>query len=112
MIFRKFASMALAGLLMSLAAHASEIPRTASPEGATVYIVSPAHGETVDSTFTVIFGLDGMGVAPAGIDKANTGHHHLLIDGDGLPPGKPAHGYAGDAFRWRSNAGHDYARTG
>ena len=21
-----------------------------------------------------------MGVAPAGIDKANTGHHHLLID--------------------------------
>jgi hypothetical protein len=26
-----------------------------------------------------------MGVAPAGTDKANTGHHHLIIDAD-LPP--------------------------
>jgi hypothetical protein len=26
-----------------------------------------------------------MGVAPAGIEKANTGHHHLLID-TALPP--------------------------
>jgi len=30
-------------------------------------------------------GLSGAGVAPAGIEKANTGHHHLLIDVD-LPP--------------------------
>lgn len=36
-------------------------------------------------TFTVRFGLMGMGVAPAGTDKANTGHHHLLIDGKELP---------------------------
>jgi hypothetical protein len=28
----------------------------------------------------VRFGLVGMGVAPAGVEKANTGHHHLLID--------------------------------
>ena len=26
-----------------------------------------------------------MGIAPAGINKPNTGHHHLLIDTD-LPP--------------------------
>jgi len=26
-----------------------------------------------------------MGVAPAGIEKENTGHHHLIIDSD-LPP--------------------------
>ena len=31
------------------------------------------------------FGLIGMGVAPAGVEKANTGHHHLLIDTP-LPP--------------------------
>jgi len=31
-------------------------------------------------TSTIRFGLSNMGVAPAGIDKANTGHHHLLID--------------------------------
>ena len=32
------------------------------------------------------FGLSGMGVAPAGIEKDKTGHHHLLIDVDTLPP--------------------------
>ena len=31
------------------------------------------------------FGLSGMGVAPAGIDKPKTGHHHLIIDSE-LPP--------------------------
>jgi len=31
---------------------------------------------------TIVFGLKGMGVAPAGIEKDNTGHHHLLINTD------------------------------
>ncbi len=54
---------------------------TASPAGAKVYIISPKAGETVTSPVTVVFGLSGMGVAPAGIkDVQNTGHHHLLID--------------------------------
>ena len=53
---------------------------TAAPAGAVVYIVSPAHGEVVGTRFKVVFGLSGMGVAPAGVDKDNTGHHHLLID--------------------------------
>ena len=53
---------------------------TPSPDGAQVYIISPADGETVSSPVTVKFGLKGMGVAPAGINKPNTGHHHLLID--------------------------------
>jgi hypothetical protein len=31
-----------------------------------------------------------MGVAPAGIEFAGTGHHHLLVDVEELPPaGKP-----------------------
>jgi hypothetical protein len=55
-----------------------------SVDGAYVYIVSPAHGEVVSSPFKVVFGLSGMGVAPAGVDQAKTGHHHLLID-TGLP---------------------------
>ncbi|HJN51404.1 MAG: DUF4399 domain-containing protein [Pseudomonadales bacterium] len=59
---------------------------TPSPEGAWVYIVSPADGDTVQSTFTIQFGLKGMGVSPAGIDVPNTGHHHLLIDASKLPP--------------------------
>jgi hypothetical protein len=44
------------------------------------YIVSPSHGEVVTTPIKVVFGLSGMGVAPAGFDKAKTGHHHLLID--------------------------------
>ncbi|MES9930580.1 MAG: DUF4399 domain-containing protein, partial [Candidatus Thiodiazotropha sp. 6PDIVS] len=58
---------------------------TASPDGAHLYIISPKDGETVSAPFTVQFGLKGMGVAPAGIDKAKTGHHHLLIDVVDLP---------------------------
>lgn len=66
------------------------LPRTASPAGAKLYIVSPADGATVKSPVTVVFGLSGMGVAPAGIQFENAGHHHLLIDTDlpadlGLP---------------------------
>ncbi len=37
------------------------------------------------TTFTVRFGLEKMGVAPAGVDKPNSGHHHLLLDAE-LPP--------------------------
>ena len=55
---------------------------TASPAGANVYIISPSNGEVVQNPVNVKFGLQGMGVAPAGVDKANTGHHHLLIDTD------------------------------
>ena len=53
---------------------------TTAPDDATVYIVSPEHGELVTSPVKVVFGLSGMGVAPAGVDRAKTGHHHLLID--------------------------------
>ena len=61
------------------------LPRTASPPGAMVYFISPQNGARVSSPFTVRFGLKGMGVAPAGVTNANTGHHHLIIDSD-LPP--------------------------
>lgn len=76
------AKTALAGLLLSaaLTAHAADIPRTPSPVGAEVYIISPKDGATVNGTFKVQFGLKGMGVAPAGVDMPETGHHHLLID--------------------------------
>ena len=58
---------------------------TASPPGASVYFVDIKDGQTVQTKFTVHFGLKGMGVAPAGSDKENSGHHHLLIDTE-LPP--------------------------
>ena len=67
-------------LLATLLAAGAACARTPSPEGAAVYIISPENGDTVTSPVTVRFGLRGMGVAPAGVEKSNTGHHHLLID--------------------------------
>jgi hypothetical protein len=59
-------------------------PSPSSP-GAAVYFVDIKDGQTLPTKFTVHFGLKGMGVAPAGSDKENSGHHHLLIDAE-LPP--------------------------
>jgi hypothetical protein len=63
----------------------SAIEKSSSPEKVMLYIISPQDGDTVSSPVKVIFGLNGMGVAPAGIKMKNTGHHHLLIDLAQLP---------------------------
>ena len=75
----------IAMLLLVMTVEAQQLGRSESPEGARVYIMSPADGAVVPTTFTVEFGLAGMGVAPAGVERANTGHHHLLVDGVELP---------------------------
>jgi hypothetical protein len=54
---------------------------TPSPSGAKAYIIEPKNGAEVTSPVKVLFGLSGMGIAPAGTQVDNTGHHHLLIDG-------------------------------
>ncbi len=56
----------------------------AAPD-AKVYFIEPMDGAVVGKTFSVKFGLSGMGVAPAGTDREHTGHHHILIDLDSLP---------------------------
>jgi len=61
------------------------VEKSSSPDKAMLYIISPQDGDTVTSPVKVIFGLNGMGVAPAGIKMKNTGHHHLLIDLAQLP---------------------------
>tara|TARA_B100000700_G_scaffold299066_2_gene365723 strand:+ start:2850 stop:3287 length:438 start_codon:yes stop_codon:yes gene_type:complete len=67
-------------------AQAQEMAQSEAPQDAQAYIISPQDGEVVSSTFKVKFGLSGMGVAPAGVDVKNTGHHHLLVDMESLPP--------------------------
>ena len=74
---------AVLGLITVAVAEQSLVSK--APEGAKVYFIEPADGAMVSSTFTVKFGLSGMGVAPAGVDKENTGHHHILINMDELP---------------------------
>lgn len=56
--------------------------RSTASADANLYFIAPADGDTVASPVRVVFGLSGMGVAPAGIAFENTGHHHLLIDTD------------------------------
>ena len=76
----------LASILLPLSLTAyGQAPKTPSPEGARVYIQSPPDGATVSGSFVVRFGLAGMGVAPAGVEHPNTGHHHLLINVGEIP---------------------------
>src|SRR6202171_4764587 len=51
-----------------------------SPPGAAVYFIGLKDGDTLPTKSTIHFGLRGMGVAPAGSDRANSGHHHLIVD--------------------------------
>jgi hypothetical protein len=67
-------------VLFAIASFSPAVAQTPSPEGAKVYFINLKDGAEVNSPFLVQFGLSGMGVAPAGVEKPNTGHHHLLID--------------------------------
>jgi len=58
---------------------------TPSAPGAEVYFIDLKDGTTVPAKLKIYFGLRNMGVAPAGSDRENSGHHHLLIDTE-LPP--------------------------
>ena len=81
---RRVSRLVLAGAMLAPLLAAAEpavmdiaIP---APAEAKLEIISPANGAKVTSPVTVQFGLAGMGVAPAGIEAKNTGHHHLIID--------------------------------
>ena len=63
--------------------HAIEL--SPSVDNASVYFISPSDEESISGKVTVRFGLENFGVAPAGTQILNTGHHHLIIDAD-LPP--------------------------
>jgi hypothetical protein len=61
-----------------------------TPKDALIYIIYPEDGDTVKGAFWCRFGLRNMGVAPAGSDFPNTGHHHLLIDAnEAINPNEP-----------------------
>ena len=68
---------------------ATKAGRQPSPPDAAVYFVYPTKGESIYPNSTTTFGLRNMGVAPAGIAKPNTGHHHLLIDVETPPLDQP-----------------------
>lgn len=75
--------------LLALLPAAALADATPSAPGAKVFIIEPKDGAEVTSPVTVKFGIEGMEVAPAGTDKPNSGHHHLIID-SALPDTKAA----------------------
>lgn len=72
---RKLAFVLITALIGPVYAGESAAPADAKP-----YFIEPADGATVSNPVRVVFGLKGMGIAPAGVQQDNTGHHHLIID--------------------------------
>lgn len=64
---------------------AAALPHAKAPAGAEAYFISPHDGDVITGPVMVVMGLKGMGVAPAGMEHADTGHFHLIIDAP-LPP--------------------------
>ncbi len=77
---RKLAILATAATLACIATAFAQDFRQPSPAGAKLYFIEPKNGAEISGPVAVKFGLVGMGVAPAGVEKKDTGHHHLLID--------------------------------
>jgi hypothetical protein len=71
---------ALAFAMMLSTATLAAAGETPAPAEAKVYFINLKDGDTVTSPVTIRFGLSGMGIAPAGTEAPNTGHHHLIID--------------------------------
>jgi hypothetical protein len=88
---KRFAGTTLSVLVSLVAALSATSPATADerkpmPDNAREYIIWPADGQVIPGgKFWIRMGLFGAGIAPAGVEKKFTGHHHLLIDVD-LPP--------------------------
>ena len=86
---QKFAIFAIVAMswLLNVALAAAPTP---APENAQVYFIWPTDGTVIQGgKFWVRMGLRNMGVAPKGVDMANVGHHHLIVDGEPLPAGEP-----------------------
>lgn len=62
------------------------VERSQSAEGASVFIVEPIDGAIVSDSVFVKFGVKGMEILPAGTNAPNSGHFHLLVDAETLPP--------------------------
>lgn len=78
----------LLALTLSVAPALALAQGTPRPAEAQLYIANLEDGATVRAPVTVVFGLGGMGVAPAGVEAENTGHHHLMVNRPPLGEGE------------------------
>jgi len=81
---------------------AGTLSRSASPDGARVFFITPASTDTLSNPISIEFGIAGMDIVKAGDQQPHSGHHHLLVD-TGLPelampiPADSNHIHFGDA---------------
>lgn len=75
-------------VVLSAGLASAQMPITTAPPTAKVYFVNLNDGDTVAGPVTIVMGLSGMGIAPAGIEFPDTGHHHLIIDAPTPPAGQ------------------------
>ncbi len=68
---------------------AGTLSRSASPDGARVFFITPASTDTLSNPISIEFGIEGMDIVKAGNQQPHSGHHHLLIDTDLPDPGLP-----------------------
>nr|WP_197088121.1 DUF4399 domain-containing protein [Pandoraea apista] len=71
--------------LLLAGASLTALAQSAQPR---VFFVAPTNGATVSNPVVVKFGVEGMAIKPAGDMTPDTGHHHLIIDGDPIPAGQ------------------------
>ena len=73
-------------LILGVTANSALADKTPISKEARAYIVWPKNGMVIHGgKLWVRMGIKNAGVAPAGVEKVNTGHHHLLVDAP-LPP--------------------------
>ncbi len=59
---------------------------TPAPSNAKAYIIWPYDGQVIkNGKFWLRMGAKNIGIAPAGTKKKNTGHHHVIVDGELTP---------------------------
>ena len=79
-------TLALVACATAFGAVTAQAQNTPAPPNAQAYIIWPSDGQVIEGgKLWVRMGLRNMGVAPAGVEKPNTGHHHLLVN-TGLAP--------------------------
>jgi hypothetical protein len=83
-----FKNTCLAAMMLTMTSASSIAGETPAPDGAEVYFIGIEDGATLTSPVKVVFGLSGMGVAPAGTEKKMTGHHHIFVDRPPLGEGE------------------------
>ena len=85
---RRFACLLLFASLLGCGGQTDAPEPSEIEDEARAYFVSPTDGATVPTTFPVLMNVEGLTLAPAGTLEDGSGHLHILVDADFIPPGQ------------------------